>query len=87
MPANDALVISGKLTAKTYTVTWKVNGEIVGTTTVTFGEAIADYEYTAPAGYTFGAGNESHVRLCFAIAPRRLEEALRRITGLLDRPT
>ena len=54
MPANDALVISGKLTAKTYTVTWKVNGEIVGTTTVTFGEAIADYEYTAPAGYTFG---------------------------------
>ena len=54
MPADDALVISGKLTAKTYTVTWKVNGEIVGTTTVTFGEAIADYEYTAPAGYTFG---------------------------------
>ena len=54
MPANDALVISGKLTAKTYTVTWKVNGEIVGTTTVTFGEAIADYEYTTPAGYTFG---------------------------------
>ena len=54
MPANDALVISGKLTAKTYTVTWKVNGEIVGTTTVTFGEAIADYEYTAPAGHTFG---------------------------------
>ena len=53
MPANDALVISGKLTAKTYTVTWKVNGEIVGTTTVTFGEAIADYAYTAPTGYTF----------------------------------
>ncbi len=53
MPANDALVISGKLTAKTYTVTWKVNGEIVGTTTETFGEAIADYAYTAPTGYTF----------------------------------
>ena len=53
MPANDALVISGKLTAKTYTVTWKVNGEIVGTTTETFGEAIADHEYTAPTGYTF----------------------------------
>ena len=53
MPANDALVISGKLTAKTYTVTWKVNGELVGTTTETFGEAIADYAYTAPTGYTF----------------------------------
>ena len=53
MPANDALVISGKLTAKTYTVTWKVNGEIIGTTTETFGEAIADYAYTAPTGYTF----------------------------------
>ena len=53
MPADDALVISGKLTAKTYTVTWKVNGEIVGTTTETFGEAIADYAYTAPTGYTF----------------------------------
>ena len=53
MPANDALVISGKLTAKTYTVTWKVNGEIVGTTTETFGEAIADYAYPAPTGYTF----------------------------------
>ena len=53
MPANDALVISGKLTAKTYTVTWKVNGEIIGTTTETFGEAIADHEYTAPTGYTF----------------------------------
>ena len=54
MPANDALVISGKLTAKTYTVTWKVNGEKVGETVVSYGDAIADYEYTAPAGYTFG---------------------------------
>ena len=53
MPANDALVISGKLTAKTYTVTWKVNGEIVGTTTETFGEAIAEYAYTATTGSTF----------------------------------
>jgi aspartate/methionine/tyrosine aminotransferase len=38
------------------------------------------------AGYTFGAGNESHVRLCFAIAPARLEEALHRIIAVLDRP-
>ena len=53
MPADDALVISGKLTAKTYTVTWKVDGKVVGTTTETFGEAIADYAYTAPTGYTF----------------------------------
>ena len=53
MPADDALVISGKLTAKTYTVTWKVNGEKVGETTVKFGDAIADYDYAAPDGYTF----------------------------------
>lgn len=37
------------------------------------------------AGYSFGAGNEGHVRLCFAIAPARLEEALRRILDVLDR--
>ncbi len=37
------------------------------------------------AGYTFGAGNESHIRLCFAIAPERLELALERIRAFLDR--
>jgi aspartate/methionine/tyrosine aminotransferase len=38
------------------------------------------------AGYTFGDGNESHVRLCFAISTERLEEALNRLTLVLDRP-
>ena len=37
------------------------------------------------AGYTFGSGNEDHVRLCFAIGTERLEEALRRVIGVLDR--
>jgi aspartate/methionine/tyrosine aminotransferase len=37
------------------------------------------------AGYTFGAGNESHLRLCFAIAPDRLQQALERIREALDR--
>ncbi|MFO1039454.1 MAG: pyridoxal phosphate-dependent aminotransferase [Geminicoccaceae bacterium] len=36
------------------------------------------------AGYTFGKGNEHHIRLCFAIAPERLEVALRRIVNVLD---
>ena len=37
------------------------------------------------AGYTFGSGNEDHVRLCFAIATERLAEALQRVIGVLDR--
>jgi aspartate/methionine/tyrosine aminotransferase len=37
------------------------------------------------AGYTFGDGNESHVRLCFAISTERLDEALGRLIGVLDR--
>ena len=53
MPADDALVITGKLTAKTYKVTWNVNGEKVGETEVKYGEAIADFDYTAPDGFTF----------------------------------
>jgi aspartate/methionine/tyrosine aminotransferase len=36
------------------------------------------------AGYTFGAGNEGHVRLCFAIRTERLRLALERLRGLLD---
>lgn len=37
------------------------------------------------AGYTFGVGNEDHVRLCFAIATERLAVALQRVIGVLDR--
>ena len=36
-------------------------------------------------GYTFGPGNEAHVRLCYAQSPERLVEALRRIVRYLDR--
>ena len=39
---------------------------------------------TAP-GYTFGAGNENHLRLCFALSSPRLEEAFHRIRRVLDR--
>lgn len=38
------------------------------------------------AGYTFGPGNDGHLRLCFAIDTPRLETALRRIVEVLDRP-
>jgi aspartate/methionine/tyrosine aminotransferase len=37
------------------------------------------------AGYTFGPGNDDHVRLCFAIGTERLAEALRRIADVLNR--
>lgn len=46
---------------------------------------LAEAKVGIAAGYTFGPGNEDHVRLCFAIAPDRLEEALRRIVAVLDR--
>ena len=38
---------------------------------------------TAP-GYTFGRGNDAHLRLCFAIDTPRLKEALERIVQVLD---
>jgi aspartate aminotransferase len=37
------------------------------------------------AGYSFGPGNASHVRLCFAIGTARLEEALHRVMDVMDR--
>jgi aspartate aminotransferase len=46
---------------------------------------LADAKVGTAAGYTFGAGNESHLRICSAIDTPRLEEALGRIVGVLDR--
>ena len=46
---------------------------------------LAEAKVGIAAGYTFGPGNERHVRLCFAIRPERLEEALCRIVRILDR--
>ena len=37
------------------------------------------------AGYTFGPGNDDHVRICFATGTERLAEAMRRIVAVLDR--
>jgi aspartate aminotransferase len=45
---------------------------------------LAEAKVGIAAGYTFGPGNESHVRLCFAITTERLEEALRRLLRVLD---
>lgn len=47
---------------------------------------LAEAKVGIAAGYTFGPGNDGHVRLCFAIKPARLEEALRRVVAILDRP-
>ena len=46
---------------------------------------LAEAKVGIAPGYTFGAGNEDHVRLCFAIATDRLEEALQRLDRVLDR--
>ncbi|MEK0084333.1 pyridoxal phosphate-dependent aminotransferase [Benzoatithermus flavus] len=46
---------------------------------------LAEAKVGIAAGYTFGDGNESHVRLCFAISTERLDEALGRLIGVLDR--
>jgi aspartate/methionine/tyrosine aminotransferase len=36
-------------------------------------------------GYTFGPGNEEHIRLCFAQSHQRLTQALERIVAYVDR--
>lgn len=46
---------------------------------------LAEARVGTAAGYSFGAGNEGHIRLCFAIAPERLEPALDRLLQVLDR--
>ena len=46
---------------------------------------LAEAKVGIAAGYTFGPGNEDHVRLCFAIGTERLDEALRRVIAVLDR--
>jgi aspartate aminotransferase len=45
---------------------------------------LAEAKVGIAAGYTFGAGNESHVRLCFAIETERLRIALERLVGVID---
>ena len=53
------VTVSGDMTIKavieplTYTATWTVNGEEVGTTEVKFGETIEAPAYAVPEGYTF----------------------------------
>ena len=46
--------------------------------------ALKEAKVGLAAGYTFGDGNESHVRLCFAIATERLKVALDRLLPLID---
>jgi aspartate/methionine/tyrosine aminotransferase len=46
---------------------------------------LAEAKVGLAPGYTFGPGNDDHVRLCFAISAERLEVALRRIVEVLDR--
>ena len=56
------------------------------TDSLAFVQRILDEEDVGLApGSTFGPGNESNFRLCFAQSHERLEEAMRRIVGFVDR--
>ena len=46
---------------------------------------LAEAKVGIAAGYTFGAGNEGHVRLCFAISTPPAGAALLRVREVLDR--
>lgn len=46
---------------------------------------LAEAKVGTAAGYTFGEGNDGHLRLCFAISTARMEEALGRVVGVLGR--
>ncbi len=45
---------------------------------------VAEAKVGLAPGYTFGEGNESHLRLCFAIAHERLQIAMDRLVPLID---
>ena len=49
----EDLIIEATTTANTYTVTYKVNGEVVKTEEVVYGAAIPAYNYEVAEGYTF----------------------------------
>ena len=56
MPAEN-LEFTGTTTVNNYTITYKVNGEVVKTDTYAFGAEVTAHEYTAPTGYTFSGWN------------------------------
>lgn len=46
---------------------------------------LAEEKVGCAPGYTFGPGNEAHIRLCFAMSHDRLDEALLRLVRFVDR--
>lgn len=46
---------------------------------------LAEEDVGIAPGYTFGPGNESYFRICFAQSHERLEEGMRRIVRYIDR--
>ena len=56
------------------------------TDSMAFAQQLADETKVGLApGYTFGPGNDEHVRLCFALSHDRLQDALDRIVGFINR--
>jgi aspartate aminotransferase len=45
---------------------------------------LKEFDVGVAPGYTFGPGNEEHIRLCFAQSHQRLTEALQRIVAYID---
>ena len=53
---------------------------------LTFAQGLLEaFDVGVAPGYTFGPGNEEHIRLCFAQSHQRLTEALGRIVAYVDR--
>lgn len=52
----EDVTIKGTYTVNTYTVTYTIDGEVVGTATVAYGEKVPAGEYTEREGYTFAWG-------------------------------
>ncbi len=46
---------------------------------------LAEEDVGVAPGYTFGPGNDSFIRICFALGADRLEEGLRRLVRFVDR--
>ena len=53
-----------------------------------FAEALlAEADVGVAPGYTFGPGNDAHIRICHALSHERLEEGLDRLVNFVDRYT
>ena len=58
-----------------------INGDSLGFVQ----KILAERKLGTAAGYTFGKGNDNHIRICFAIASERIATAMDILTDFLDK--